>query len=33
MRFNEKEIAAFATEPGDKEGRLFYKSPGFREGN
>ncbi|KFM62662.1 Pleckstrin domain-containing family J member 1, partial [Stegodyphus mimosarum] len=31
MRFNEKEIASVATRPGDKEGRLFYKGPGFRE--
>ncbi|XP_054723799.1 pleckstrin homology domain-containing family J member 1-like [Uloborus diversus] len=31
MRFNEKEIVCFSAEPGDKEGRLFYKSPGFRE--
>lgn len=32
MRFNEKEIATVASEPGDKEGRLFYRGPGFREG-
>lgn len=34
MRFNEKEIALIASEPGHKEGRLFYRGPGggFREG-
>ncbi|GFW65014.1 pleckstrin homology domain-containing family J member 1 [Trichonephila clavipes] len=32
MRFNEKEIACIAMQPGDKEGRMFYRSPGgFRE--
>uniref|UniRef100_A0A2L2YFA4 Pleckstrin homology domain-containing family J member 1 n=1 Tax=Parasteatoda tepidariorum TaxID=114398 RepID=A0A2L2YFA4_PARTP len=31
MRFNEKEIAFIAAQPGDKEGRLHYRSPGFRE--
>lgn len=33
MRFNEKEIVSVASEPGDKEGRIFYKGPGFRESN
>ncbi|GBN02899.1 Pleckstrin y domain-containing family J member 1 [Araneus ventricosus] len=31
MRCNEKEIACVAMQPGDKEGRMYYKGPGFRE--
>lgn len=31
MRFNEKEIVPVASQTADKEGRLCYKSPGFRE--
>lgn len=32
MRVNEKELLSAATQIADKEGRMNYKAPGFREG-